>query len=134
MKAIVAVVLLTAAAFGVTAWLVHGDRALSVLTPSPGRVVQTFVGALAAHRSGPAEAQLAEPVREPALIQRLDRELRERHGDYRFAGAESTGDGERAEVRAELRTRRDGIIQRRFRLERDPRTRLWRVVDVEQPG
>lgn len=124
MTAIVAALLVSAAALRLNVWLVRADRAVDLITPEPQRVVQSFVGALAAHRPESARGELAEDVRDAVEVRRLDAMLRARHGDYRFAGAETSREGEAATVRATLDTARDGPVEQRFRLARDRRTRL----------
>ena len=129
MKAIVGAILLTAAALGVTAWCVAGDRALEILTPRPERVVQNLVGTLAGKRPESAATQMAGDAADAAgRLRALDRTLRERHGDYRFADAQAVRRGDEADVRAELRSSRGERFAQRFALVRDSATRLWKVT------
>jgi hypothetical protein len=130
MSAIVAVVLLTAAAVGLDAWLVWSGRALDILTPAPERVVQSFVGAIAAKRPNPAATHLARELRVDgaARVAALDAELRARHGGYRFEDADAEREGDGAVVRARLRTPRGESLEQVFALARDPETRVWKIV------
>jgi hypothetical protein len=131
MTAILAALLLAAGALGLDAWLLRGDGAADVLTPTPEKVVQGFVGHLAARRPESAETLLAEPARDARAVERMRAwaaTLHARHGDFRFAEAETTRAGDAADVRASLRTARDGAVERHFQLRRDPRTRLWKIT------
>lgn len=132
---IVAALFLTAAALGADAWLVRTDKALDLVTPEPSKVVQGFVGALAAGRPEIAEHQLASETRADDATERLRawaEALRARHGDFRFEDGEPQQDGDLAEVLARLRTARDGTLERRFRLARDPESRLWKITAYEE--
>jgi hypothetical protein len=130
MTAIIGALVLTAAALGVTGWLVTTDRALDLLTPGPERVVQTLVGTLAARRTGSAATQMAEEVRidADARLKALDEALRARHGDYRFEDAAVTRRDGTAEVRAHLRSSRGETFSHPFTLVRDPAMRLWKIT------
>ena len=133
MTAIVAAIVLTAAALSLNAWLLRFEPAAGVLTPEPERVVQSFVGTVIARRPGAAEAYLAEDLRESSAsadrLRSIGTELRARHGAVRFEDADTRRDGETAEVRVRLATTRDGVIERPFRLTRDPHSRLWKIAD-----
>jgi hypothetical protein len=130
MTAIVGALLLTVVALGVNAWLVSNDRALEILTPAPEQVVRGLVGALSAHRHASAATHLSDELRADAEapLAALDEELRSRSGDYQLHDAIASGDGDTAEVRAELRTSRGETFSHSFRLARDPDTRLWKVT------
>jgi hypothetical protein len=129
MTAILAAVALTAAALGLNAWLVRTDTALDLITPEPVRVVQAFVAALAARRPESAATHLAHA--EDNDLRDLASALRSRHGDYRFENGDARRQGEEANVRARLRTERDGTIERSFRLAREPRSRLWKITESD---
>ena len=132
MTAIVAALLLTAAAVGLDGWLLHSDRAADVLTPDPQRVVQNFVVTVAARRPEAATQYLAaEDAGTVRELRELGDALLAHHGDFRFADSEVERTGDTAEVRAHLRTARDKTLQRRFRLIRDPRTRLWKIAEFD---
>jgi hypothetical protein len=124
MKAILTALALTFAGVAVTGVLVHQDTALDVLTPEPARVVQSFIGALAARRPVSAEQYLAESVRTPAAITRLH-ELASEH--RRFEDASTERAGETARVRARLRAA-SSPDSREFDLARDPQSRLWKIT------
>ena len=126
MSAIVAALALTLGALAVNGWLAHLDRGLDVLTPEPARVVQSFVGALAARRPASAAQQLAESARTAATIARL-RELAASDERGRFVDASTDRSGETAIVRARLRTAH-GIEVRDLALARDPDSRLWKIT------
>jgi len=116
---------------------VRHDAALDMLTPEPARVVQSFIGALAARRPESAEQYLAPAAREPGSVERLAAVadgLRARHGGFRFESGETDRQGDAAEVRATLATSRDGRVEQRFRLVRDADTRLWKIVDFDLQG
>ena len=132
MKPILAAVVITAIALGLNAALLRHDPVRDLLTPAPAKVVQGFVGATAAARSGVARNQLASETRaqvsDEALAARAEA-FRARHGHYRYEGGDVRRNGEVAEVQARLRTERDGTVARTFRLARDPRTHLWKITD-----
>jgi hypothetical protein len=132
---ILATLALIAAALGLDAWLVRTDATADLVTPRPVRVVQSFVGALAAGRPAVAAELLADAdgVRD-AQLRALSAELRARHGAYRFADGVQRRSRDEAAVRARVRTERAGTLERPFRLARDPDTRLWRIVDFDLLG
>ena len=111
------------------------DTALDLVTPEPAKVVQGFVSMRAAGRPESAEHQFATEARDGGAVERLRawaEALHERHGDFRFEDGEPQHDGDVAEVRARLRTARDGTVERRFRLVREADSRLWRIADFEE--
>ena len=132
MTAIVAAFLVTATALGFNAWLLRNDAAADVLTPKPERVVQNFIGMLTARREQPA-AQYVEGngTHVAETLKPVATTFRARHGFARVMSAETRREGDRAEVRARIRTTRDGTIERRFWLARDSRTRLWKIAGFE---
>jgi hypothetical protein len=84
MKAIVAALAPTLAALGVDVWFLRSEAAREVLVPSPSRVIQTFIGSLAAKRPEVAREHMAEALR--ARVSRDDLrtwadDLRARHGE-----------------------------------------------------
>jgi hypothetical protein len=102
-----------------------------VLTPEPARVVQTFIGSLAAERPHVAREHLAEDVR-PRIAARDLRawadDVRARHGEFRYEDATENREGDTSEVSARLHTRRDGDVAHAFRLTRDARSHLWKIA------
>ena len=132
---ILATAAFTAAALGLDAWRVRTDATVDLVTPRPVRVVQSFVGALAAGRPAVAAELLADADGAgEAQLRTLSAELRARHGAYRFAEGAQRRSHDVATVRARVRTERAGTIERPFRLVRDPDTRLWRIVDFDLLG
>ena len=105
----------------------------TLLTPSPERTAQVFVTSVAAHRPEQARDRLTPAAREQwsaARLRDLDRAWRERDGDYRMADGEASGGDERVELRAHFKTARQGAVERRFVLEREADTALWKVARV----
>jgi hypothetical protein len=105
----------------------------TLLTPSPERTAQVFVTSVAAHRPEQARDRLTPAARErwsAARLRDLDRAWRERDGDYRMADGEASGGDERVELRAHFKTARRGAVERRFVLEREADTALWKVARV----
>jgi len=131
MSAVLAAVMLTLAAVGANAWLLDRDATREILTPDPSRVVQNFVGAVAARRPSIARQYVAahaagdvptEPLK--AFASRLGVE-RER---FRFVDATDTRHGDSASVRTRLRTSHGEDVELTFHLARDPSTQLWKIV------
>ena len=129
MNAIVAAVLLTAAAVGLTAWLLPADTVADLLTPEPTRVVQSFVSALGAGRADSAEQHLAASARDPETRARLRAAAA---GDrIRIEDADALRHGDAADVRAQISIGREPAVERRFRLVRDAGSRLWKITQFE---
>jgi len=105
----------------------------TLLTPSPKGTAQVFVTSVAAHRPEQARERLTPAAREqwsPARLRDLDRAWRDRDGDYRMTDGEASGSDDRVELRAQFRTARRGAVERRFLLERDVDTALWKIARV----
>jgi hypothetical protein len=134
MIAVFAAVLLTLAAVGANAWLLHANRARVILTTQPPRVVQNFVGALSANRPAIAHKLVDDGAQADLTTERLRAfasELRARHGDFRFAEAtEQSRQDHESSVRATLRTTRSGRIPLTCRLVRDPATQIWKIAGM----
>ena len=128
---IVAALLLTAGAIALDGWLLRFDPVADVLTPSPARVVQSFVGAINARRPASAVRQLTEVARGSATTDRLAADVAEahaRHGTLRWEDATAAVDGAHAEVVARLASPTSGFTQARFTMRRDLRSRLWGIA------
>jgi hypothetical protein len=133
-RTIVALVAITVIALGLDAGLLRHHRLRDLLTPDPAKVVQGFVGAIAAARPDVARRQLADETRARLSAQELAAraaEFRARHGHYRFEDAGVRRRGDVAEVQARLRTERAGTVERRFRLVRESDTRLWKITEED---
>jgi len=105
----------------------------TLLTPSAKGTAQVFVTSVAAHRPEQARERLTPAAREqwsPARLRDLDRAWRGRDGDYRMTDSEASGSDDRVELRAQFRTARRGAVERRFVLERDTDTALWKIARV----
>ena len=129
MTAIVAALLFTAAAVGLTASMLPHDTAADLLTPEPTRVVQSFVSALAARRAVSAEQYLAKGARDAAALARLRAAAAGER--LRVEGADMLRHGDVADVRAQLSTGSQPAVERRFRLMRDAESRLWKITHFE---
>ena len=106
-----------------------------LLTPTPERTAQTFVTSVAAHRPDQARARLTSTAREawsPARLRDLDRAWRDRDGEYRMTGGEESRRGDRADLSARFQTARRGVVERRFSLEREADTALWKIASIEE--
>jgi len=130
MTAIVAALLLTAGTVGLTAWLVHVETIADLLTPEPQRVVQSFVSALGAGRAESAAQHLATDARDATALARL-RAAATAAERLRFEDADAQREGDHAEVRAQLSTPRRPVVERRFRLVRQPDSRLWKITHFD---
>jgi hypothetical protein len=122
-----------AATVALDAGLVRELDVHHVLTPAPGNVVRNFITAMHAGRFAVARQQLDERARSRVTVddlRRADQALRREHGDYRLA-AGGGGDDERYE--GTLETASGAGLRLSARLQRDPRTRLLKLVDVPSP-
>ena len=132
MRAILAALAITAIALGANAVLLRHEGMRDLLVPGPAKVVQGFVGVMAARRPEVARNQLSREARTQLSAETLRTraaEFRERHGDYRYEGADVQRTGDVASVRTRLRTTRDGTVVRTFRLVRDADTDLWKIAE-----
>ena len=132
MRAILAALGITAIALVANAVLLRHEGVRDLLVPGPAKVVQGFVGVLAARRPEVARNQLSREARVLLSVEALRAraaEFRERHGDYRYDGGDVQRNGDMADVRTRLRTKRDGTIVRTFRLVRDSDTNLWKIAE-----
>jgi hypothetical protein len=117
--------------------LVRARVALDLVTPSPEKTVQSFVTGLSAQRWEFARHQLDESARPdfpPEELERLDDRLRQRHGHYTFVGGSAERAPDHVSYRALIKTQRNGVLERAFRLERTPESALWKIVAFEPLG
>ena len=132
MRAIFAAIAVAAIALTMNAALLRHEGVRELLVPAPAKVVQGFVGAVAARRPEIARTQLSREPRAKLSAEALRAraaEFRDQHGDYRYESGDVHRSGDVADVQAHLRTKRDGTIIRTFRLVRDPETSLWKITE-----